>query len=185
MGRKIRLTESQFHNMIKRIVKETKHQWDEEIIEDEDFEMDVDVQTKKMSPLRAAKKIADFLTTDVFPNLSSEELSQLKREMPDEVGSSMSEMNENEDFDDLESRRAGRKEKAMIRGGLATAGASAVALLGEFMGYSEFELTNMLHDINHMAGLGEYTGPVGVGIVALGLATALAGLDRRMKRTGK
>lgn len=184
MGRKIRLTESQFHNMIKRIVKETKHQWDEEIIEDEDFEMDVDVQTKKMSPLQAAKKIAEFLSTDVLPNLSSEELSQLKREMPD-VGSSMNQMNEDEDFDDLESRRASRKEKAMIRGGLATAGASAVALLGEFMGYSEFELTNMLHDINHMAGLDQYTGPVGVGLVALGLATALAGLDRRMKRTGK
>jgi len=184
MRRTIRLTESQFHNMIKRIVKETKHQWDEEIIEDEDFEIDVDVKNEKMSPLQAVKKIAEFLSTDVLPNLSSEELSQLKREMPD-VGSSMNQMNEDEDFDDLESRRASRKEKAMIRGGLATAGASAVALLGEFMGYSEFELTNMLHDINHMAGLDQYTGPVGVGLVALGLATALAGLDRRMKRTGK
>ena len=95
-------------------------------------------------------------------------------------------MNEDEEeMNDLESRRAGRREKAMIRGGLGLSAASAVAALGEFMGYSEFELTSMLHDLNHMAGLERYTGPVTVGMVAAGLAMALKGLDMRMRRTGK
>lgn len=189
MGKKIRLTESQFHNMIKRIVKETKHQWDEEIIEDDndyeemDFESNYDNMSKER---RAIKKIANFLSTEVLPQLTPQQISILKRKTQ-ESDPSMGEMNEEdeEEHDDIDSRISSRIEKGLMRGGLATAGASAVALLGEFMGYSEFEITNMLHDINHMAGLGKFTGPVGVGLVALGLAAALKGLDMRMKRTGK
>ena len=192
MARKIRLTETQFHQMIARIVKETKHEYDEEIIEDNDFEevddfeeMDQESDFGKMTKEDAIERIADFLKSEVLSELSPKEISMLKQKLH-KTGSNMETMNEeDEELDDFKSRRASRREKGMMRGGLAMAGTSAVALLGEFMGYSEFELTNMLHDINHMAGLGRYTGPVGVGLVALGLAAALKGLDMRMRRTGK
>lgn len=185
MKRKIRLTEAQFHNMIRRIVKETKNQYDEELIEDEDFMEYEETQTKKMTHDDAVKKIAEFLQSEVLSELSPREISMLKQKLP-KPESNMGSMNEeDEEMDDLESRRSSRREKGLMRGGLGMAGASAVALLGEFMGYSEFELTNMLHDINHMAGLGKYTGPVGFGLIALGLAAALKGLDMRMRRTGK
>lgn len=196
MKRVIRLTERDLSNLIKKIVREsmedekemidTDFDYSEEDYSDEDYS-DEENDFGKMSKEDAIQKIADFLSSEVLPELSPRELSMLKRKTKD-VESPMDQMNENEDeeeFNDLDSRRASRREKGMIRGGLATAGASAVALLGEFMGYSEFEMTNMLHDINHMAGLGRYTGPVGVGLVALGLAAALKGLDMRMRRTGK
>jgi len=64
-------------------------------------------------------------------------------------------------------------------------GVGAITALGEIMGYSEFDLTTMLHDINSMAGLGKYTGPTTFALVFAGLALALKGLDMRMKRTGK
>ena len=71
-----------------------------------------------------------------------------------------------------------------IRGGLGMAATGAVLSLGEFMGYSESEITSMLHDFNSMAGLERYTGPVTVAMVFAGLALALKGLDSRYRRTG-
>ena len=50
MGRVIRLTENEFHSLVKRLVKETKNQYDEDLIEGED----------KMSKEDAVEKIADF-----------------------------------------------------------------------------------------------------------------------------
>jgi hypothetical protein len=213
MKKIIRLTERDLTKLIQKIVLEEKrrslyegemyrkgdmHNLSQEMFEDDfeevdDFEgvddfdeMNRESDFGKMTKEDAIQRIADFLKSEVLPELSSRELSMLKRKTQD-VGSEMEPMNEEdeEDFNDLKSRRSSRREKGMIRGGLGLAGTSAVALLGEFMGYSESDLTSMLHDINQMAGLGKYTGPVGFGLVALGLAAALKGLDMRMRRTGK
>jgi hypothetical protein len=194
MKRVVRLTERDLTNLIKKIVKESMEDSEEMIdFEEKDFgdeydfdEFDREVDYGKMTKEDAIERIADFLKSEVLPELSPRELNMLKRKTQD-VESPMEPMNEEdeEDFSDLKSRRSSRREKGMIRGGLGLAGTSAVALLGEFMGYSESDLTSMLHDINQMAGLGKYTGPVGVGLVALGLAAALKGLDMRMRRTGK
>jgi hypothetical protein len=91
------------------------------------------------------------------------------------------------DYDEksLKDRRANRKEKAMIGGGLGSMGAGMIASLGEFMGYSDSELTNFLHDLNHMAGLERYTGPVTVAMVFAGMVMALKGAANRYDRTGK
>lgn len=179
MKRKIRLTESEFKALIKRMVIETKHQYDEEIIEDESGE--------EMTKVDAIQKIADYFKNEVLPELDQNEVEELQ----DKVQDAKSKVTENlyeeedEDMNDLDSRKKSRREKMLMRGGLGTSAVAAVLSLGEFMGYSEFEITSMLHDLNHMAGLERYTGPVTVGMVFLGLAAALKGLDMRFKRTGK
>ena len=61
-------------------------------------------------------------------------------------------------------------------------GTGMVASLGEFMGYSESQLTNFLHDLNHMAGLDQYTGPITVAMVFAGLGIALKGVANRYDR---
>lgn len=150
--------------------------------EDEYEEIDVESDYEKMSKEDAIEKIADFISDE----LTDEQLMSLRMKLKESTSRVNRTINEDEEeMNDLKSRRAGRREKAMIRGGLGLSAASAVAALGEFMGYSEFELTSMLHDLNHMAGLERYTGPVTVGMVAAGLAMALKGLDMRMRRTGK
>ena len=179
MGRVIRLTENEFHSLVKRLVKETKYQYDEELIEDED----------KMTKEDAVKKIADFFKDKVFPKVrrkNPELMSKLKKNMHSHK------MNENflyeeEDDDDdekksLKDRKSDRKEKAMIGGGLGVMGTGMVASLGEFMGYSESQLTNFLHDLNHMAGLDQYTGPITVAMVFAGLGIALKGVANRYDR---
>ena len=176
MGRKIRLTESQFRRMVARIVKESKHQYDEEIIEDEDFGDD------EMSEKEAVQKLAEYIKSEVLPELSPREISKIKNKVQQAKGEMTESLYEEEESDDLPSRRSKRGEKLLMRGGLSMAATGAVLSLGEFMGYSEFELTRMLHELNSMAGLDEYTGPLTVGMVFAGLALALKGLDMKMRR---
>ena len=182
MKRKIRLTESEFHSLVKRLVMETKHHMDEE---------DDDKDDDKMSKEEAIEKIADFFKKDVFPKIRKKEpelLDKIKKKVrSQEMKESFLREAEKDDDDEksLKDRRANRKEKAMIGGGLGAMGTGMIASLGEFMGYSDSELTNFLHDLNHMAGLERYTGPVTVAMVFAGMVMALKGAANRYDRTGK
>jgi 6-pyruvoyl-tetrahydropterin synthase len=184
MGRVIRLTENEFHSLVKRLVKETKDQYDEDLIEGEDED--------KMTKEDAVEKIADFFKDKVFPKVkrkNPELMTKLKKNMHSHKMNENFLYEEDEDDDDekksLKDRKSDRKEKAMIGGGLGVMGTGMVASLGEFMGYSESDMTNFLHDLNHMAGLEEYTGVVTVGMVFAGMALALKGVANRYDRTGK
>ena len=181
MGRKIRLTESQFRRFIARIVKESKYEYDEEIIEDEDSDDEDDKMTKE----EAIDTIADFLSSKVLPKLSSREINMLKKK--NHGGHSQKKrMDEEEDeMNDLDSRKASRREKGMIRGGLALSAVSAVAAISQFMGWSESETIAKIHDYVQEFGAGNYTGPISMAMVAAGLAIALKGADMRTRRTGK
>ena len=181
MKRKIRLTESEFHSLVKRLVMETKHHMDEE---------DDDKDDDKMSKEEAIEKIADFFKKDVFPKIRKKEpelLDKIKKKVRSQEmkESFLREAEKDDDEKSLKDRKANRKEKAMIGGGLGAMGTGMIASLGEFMGYSESELTNFLHDLNHMAGLDRYTGPVTVAMVFAGMAMALKGVANRYDRTGK
>jgi hypothetical protein len=181
MKRKIRLTESEFHSLVKRLVMETKHHMDEE---------DDDKDDDKMSKEEAIEKIADFFKKEVFPKVRKKEpelLDKIKKKVRSQEmkESFLREAEKDDDEKSLKDRKANRKEKAMIGGGLGTMGAGMIASLGEFMGYSDFEMTGFLHDLNQMAGLGKYTGNVTVGMVFAGLALALKGVANRYNRTGK
>jgi hypothetical protein len=175
--KKIRLTESQLTSLIKRIVEDTENDMGMEMRMDFNDEDDSD-----MTKQDAIRKISEFLKDEVLSDLSSREINTLERK----VEKSENNVSENiyEDDEDLSSRRASRREKMMMRGGLGMSATGAVLSLGEFMGYSESQITSMLHDLNHMAGLERYTGPVTVAMVFAGLALALKGLDNRYRRTG-
>ena len=177
MGRKIRLTESAFHSLIRRLVIETKEKMDDEDSDHDD--MDNESDYSKMSKEKAIKKIADYLKSE----LSKNQEEKLKDKL-DESRRYGRYLYEDEDKD-LSSRKSGSLGRAIKRGGLALSTTGAVAALGSIMGYSESELTSMIHDITANAGLGEYTGPVTYGMIAAGLAMALYGRSMEYKKTGK
>ena len=177
MGRKIRLTESAFHSLIRRLVIETKEKMDDEDSDHED--MDNDSDYSKMSKEKAIKKIADYLKSELTKN----EEQKLKNKL-DESRRYGRRLYEDEDKD-LSSRRSGSLGKSIKRGGLALTATGAVAALGSIMGYSESQLTSLIHDITASAGLGNYTGPVTYAMIAAGLAMALYGRSMEYKNTGK
>ena len=177
--KKIRLTESELTRLVSRLVEEAE----EKMMNDTEFDFDEmdDEMDDELTKQDAIAKIAEFLKSEVLPDLSPRQMNKLKDKVED--AETVTE-NIYEDEEDLSSRKASRREKMLMRGGLGMAAVGAVAALGEFMGYSEFETTSMIHDINHMAGLERYTGPVTVAMVFAGLAMALYGLDKRVRRTG-
>jgi hypothetical protein len=177
MGRKIRLTESAFHSLIRRLVIETKEKMDDEDSDHED--MDNESDYSKMTKETAIKKIADYLKSE----LSKNQEEKLKNKL-DESRRYGRRLYEDEDKD-LSSRRSGGLGKTIKRGGLALSATGAVAALGSIMGYAGNELTSLIHDITASAGLGNYTGPVTYAMIAAGLAMALYGRSMEYKNTGK
>ena len=177
MGKEIRLSESAFHSLIRRLVIETKEKMDDEDSDHED--MDNESDYSKMSKEKAIKKIADYLKSELTKN----EEQKLKNKL-DESRRYGRRLYEDEDKD-LSSRRSGGLGKTIKRGGLALSATGAVAALGSIMGYSESQLTSLIHDITSNAGLGEYTGPVTYAMIAAGLAIALYGRSMEYKKTGK
>ena len=177
MGKKIRLTESAFHSLIRRIVIETKETMDDD---DSDYDdMGDESDYSKMSKEMAVKKISTYLKR----RLSKNQEEKLKDKL-DESRRYGRRLYEDEDKD-LSSRRSGGLGKTIKRGGLALSATGAVAALGSIMGYAGNELTSMIHDITASAGLGNYTGPVTYAMIAAGLAMALYGRSMEYKNTGK
>jgi hypothetical protein len=182
MGRKIRLTESAFHSLIRRLVIETKEKMDDEDSDHEDMDNESDyskMSQEKKKEERAIKKIADYLKSELEP----QEKEKLKNKL-DESRRYGRYLYEDEEKD-LSSRRSGSLGKTIKRGGLALSATGAVAALGSIMGYSEGKLTSMIHDITASAGLGNFTGPVTYAMIAAGLAMALYGRNMEYKKTGK
>jgi hypothetical protein len=179
MGKKIRLTESAFHSLIRRLVIETKEKMDNEDSDHDD--MDNESDYSKMTKEKAIKKIADYLKSE----LTKPQEEKLKNKL-DESRRYGRYLNEEDDEDkDLSSRRSGSLGKTIKRGGLALSATGAVAALGSIMGYAGNELTSMIHDITASAGLGNFTGPVTYAMIAAGLAMALYGRNMEYKKTGK
>ena len=178
MGRKIRLTESAFHSLIRRLVIETKEKMDEEDSDNDDMGNGSN-DSKKTKEEKAIKKIADYLKSKLTP-VKKEKLKN-KLDESRRYGRRLYE----DDDKDLSSRKSGSLGKTIKRGGLALSTTGAVAALGSIMGYSESELTSMIHDITASADLGQYTGPVTYAMIAAGLAMALYGRNMEYKKTGK
>lgn len=189
MKKVVRLTERELTRLIKNIVLEEKRKkyiyeaelsrkgekqdLGMEMYEEDDFE-----ENEEEDPV---EMIADFFSS----NLSPRKMSMLKKKLLGHE-TSMRRMDEEEDeMNDLDSRRASRREKAMIRGGLGVSAASAIAAASQFMGFSESELLSQIHDYVQSFGGGNYTGPISMALVAAGLALALKGADMRTRRLEK
>jgi hypothetical protein len=175
----VRLTESHLTKLIGRIIEQVE----DEVMEPEndlDFENEDDFENEELTKDEVVDLISDFFKDEVLPELSPREEKILKNKVNREDTSRIREQKEGRrGFGD---RMRGLRDNAMIGVGVATAGVGAVASLGEFMGWSEFELTQKIHEFVEQAGMGMYSGPITVSMVAAGLAMALRGVANKYNR---
>jgi len=176
MKRKIRLTESELTTLIKRMVEQAQEDMGMEYNEEDD--MEYGEEQEEMSKSEAVDLIADFFKTELLPNISSEDKSEL-RHMAREVGP---EINEHYLNEDLKSRFKNFKEKTMIGGGISAAVTGMVGFASQVAGWSQTELMTKLHDFFQSFGYAEMTGPLTVAMIAAGLVAALKGYSDRANR---
>jgi len=176
MKRKIRLTESELTTLIKRMVEQAQEDMGMEYNEEDD--MEYGEEQEEMSKSEAVDLIADFFKTELLPNISSEDKSEL-RHMAREVGP---EINEHYLNEDLKSRFKNFKEKTMIGGGISAAVTGMVGFASQIAGWSQTELMTKLHDFFQSFGYAEMTGPLTVAMIAAGLVVALKGYSDRANR---
>jgi hypothetical protein len=166
--KKIRLTESELTNLIRRIVEDSENTMGME---------------SEMSKNEVVELISDFFKDEVLPELTPRETRSLKQKL--ERPQSRGIREDEEGHSSLSDRTSNFREKLMMKGGLGMAGVGAIAALGEFTGWSEHELTSKIHEFVEMAGAGNYSGPITVAMVAAGLAIALRGRAKQYSRTGE
>jgi len=172
MKRKIRLTESEFHSLVKRLVIETQ----EEINMSDDMSMSDDKETN-YDP-RVIRRIARFFKQKLR-RLDDEEIEDLKDMVLNPETENLAEMFLREDISD---RMKSFKEKAMMRGGVGMMGAGMLGMISQAMGYTDAgELMTQVHDYVDMVG----GGPVSTGVLIAGLVMALKGTADRSERLGK
>ena len=177
MKRKIRLTESELTTLIKRMVEQTQEDISSQEYNEED-DMEYDEEQEELSKSEAVDVIADFFKSELLPNISSEEKSELKY-MARKAGPEINERYLNED---LKSRFKDFKEKTMIGGGISASVTGMIGFVSQISGWSQSELMTKLHEFFQNFGYGEYTGPLTVAMIAAGLVVALKGYADRGNR---
>ena len=197
MGRKIRLTESEFHTLIRRIVKETQEDMMNQEMEEGFFGDMVDKVKGLGEKFTKAVEMAKEEAMEFFEDLSPRQLSTVKMKIKDldlgpvaekiqEIEDEESELNEsyflNEGIMD-------RVERFMARYGLGLSGtmgvAGLLAFLSEIPGWIDFDFLTRVHEIIEMSGLGRYAGPVSFLVFALGIIGAVWSLASRDHQEGK
>ena len=182
MKRKIRLTESELTTLIKRMVEQAQDDMGMEPMEGhsmEHYEEDMGYEEEEeLSKPEVVDIISDFFKSEILPELEPEERSELKH-MARKATPEMTEAYLNEDLKD---RFKSFKEKAMIGGGLGTMVTGMITALGEFTGWSQYELTSKIHQFVEQFGAGSYSGPITVAMVFAGIALALKGYSDRSNR---
>ena len=162
MKRKIRLTESEFHSLVRRLVRETQ----EEMEMPDDMRMSDNKETD-YDP-RVIRRIARFFKQKL-KNFDDEEIEDLKDLVLDPETENLAEMFLREDISD---RRKSFKEKAMIRGGIGMMGAGMLGMVSQAMGYTDAgDLMIQVHDVVKSMG----GAPVSAGMLISGLVMALQG----------
>jgi hypothetical protein len=172
MKRKIRLTESEFHSLIKRLVIETQ----EEMNMSDDMSMSDDKETNYDPTV--IRRIARFFKQKLR-RLDDEEIEDLQDMVLNPKTENLAEMFLREDISD---RMKSFKEKAMMRGGVGMMGAGMLGMISQAMGYTDAgELMTQVHDYVDMMG----GGPVSTAVLIAGLVMALKGTADRSERLGK
>jgi len=179
MGRKIRLTESEFHRLVKRLVRETKEKMDDEM-DDEMDHMDYNSHSNDdgdLSKEDTIHVIAKFFRKKLR-RLDDEEIEDLADVVDNEKVEDLTEMFLREDISD---RKKTFKEKLMMRGGLGMMGAGALGMISQAMGYiDQGDLMTQIHDVVQAAG----GGAVSTAMVFAGLLLALKGRVNYDTRVG-
>lgn len=169
--RKVILTERELTSLIKRIIRETE-------------EMDSQMATKKdmVDTLGAFfskhKRKLQHDKEDIMAaaeEFASEEMTE----------SYLNEEDEDEEMNDIDSRKSSFKEKLMIGGGFTSAALGFLGYIGNVMGWSESTMTTKIHEFTEMFGTGNYAGPITVAMIAAGLGIAFRGIANRYNRINK
>lgn len=170
MGRKIRLTESEFHSLVRRLVREAEEEMMSITMDDEESE--------GMSKEDTVHAVADFFKRKL-KRLDSDEIEELEDMVVNSETEDLTEMFLREDISD---RKKSFKEKAMIRGGIGMMGAGMLGMISQAMGYTDAgDLMIAVHDyVDKMGG-----GPVSTAVLIAGLVMALKGAADRSFRTGR
>lgn len=158
MGRKIRLTESEFHSLVRRLVRETE----EEMMS---IKMD-DEESEGMSTVDA---VADFFKKKLR-RLDSDEIEELEDMVVNSETEDLAEMFLRED---IKKRKKPFKGRAMELGGIGMMGAGMLGMISQAMGYTDAgDLMVAVHDhVDKMGG-----GPVSAAVLIAGLVMALKGM---------
>jgi hypothetical protein len=172
MKRKIRLTESEFHSLVRRLVKETEEEMNTEMSEMDSFENE---ENDGMSKEDTVHAVANFFKRKLR-RLDSDEIENLEDMVINQKTEGLTEMFLREDISD---RMKSFKEKAMMRGGIGMMGAGMLGMISQALGYTDAgELMVQLHDyVDKMGG-----GPVSTAVLIAGLVMALKGAADRSER---
>jgi len=191
MGRKIRLTESEFHSLVRRLVKEAQ-------VEMNNPEMEEGFVGDMISNMGAkfgkAVEMAKQEAMKFFSQLSPTQLSTVKMKIQDLDLAPVAE--KVQQMEDEESEESGLNEsfflnegvmdrvnRFMSRFGLGLSGTLGItgfmAFLSQIPGWIDFDFLTKIHEISEMAGLGRGTGPIGFLIFALGVVGAIWSLAAR------
>jgi hypothetical protein len=209
--RRIRLTESELTNLIRRIVEDTEN------VDNMGMEPMMDEpkrEGKGMSwIMSAAREVADMFKSEVLPNLSDEEVKGLERmasrfDAKDALRNLKMYVNTEEGekalskaeemMDDslvmtegvLTEGISNRVIKALSRlgvfAGLGMLGGGFMAFVSEIPGYIDSEfLTAVNQMVEDRYGCGNFCGPLSVLVMILGIAMALGSRAMRYRRTGE
>lgn len=183
MARKIRLTESEFHSLVRRLVREAQDEMmsDEMSFEDEDgseefsYEEEDFGQDGENTKEDDVAALADYFATNVLPDLRPRDLDRLEDAAEDLDPDTI--LSESEEEYSPEDRRKDMRKGKMYQAGAAAAGIpAALGFVAQIPGYIDFPNTLLkAHELFEQLGLGNYTGPVMFGMVVAAVVAALKG----------
>ena len=195
MGRKIRLTESEFHTLIRRIVKETQEEMMNQEMEEGFFGDIGDKIIGFGEKFAEAVEMAKEEAMEFFEKLSPAQLSTVKMKIRDlDLGPAVEKIERMEDEESelnesyfLNEGIMDRVEKFMARYGLGLSGTLGIsgflAFLSEIPGWIDFDFLYRVHEIVETVGLGRFSGPVSFLVFALGVIGAIWSLASKHNRS--
>lgn len=193
MARKIRLTESEFHSLVRRLVREAQDEMmsDEMSFEDEDgseefsYEEDDFGQDGENTKEDDVAALADYFATNVLPDLRPRDLDRLEDAAEDLDPDAI--LNESDDEYSPEQKRKDLRRGKMLQAGSVAAGIpAALGFVSYIPGYIDFPNTLLkAHELFEQLNLGNYTGPVMFGMIVAAVVAALKGQALKDSARGK
>ena len=193
MARKIRLTESEFHSLVRRLVREAQDEMmsDEMSFEDEDgseefsYEEEDFGQDGENTKEDDVATLADYFATNVLPDLRPRDLDRLEDAAEDLDPDAI--LSESDDEYSPEQKRKDLRRGKMLQAGSVAAGIpAALGFVSYIPGYIDFPNTLLkAHELFEQLNLGNYTGPVMFGMIVAAVVAALKGQALKDSARGK
>ena len=181
--KKIRLTESEFHSLIKRMVVEAEAEMNNVPEMEESFLGGMFGKLKD-----AAQEIGDFFKDEVLSDLDEDDLEDIKDKLSDiNVDRELNKLDRKEEMMVAEgyiTEGIGERVKSFLEGlgiygGIGTTVMGFVGYVANITGWSQEQILARAHEITNSYGL---TGPVSVLVIVAGIAMALGSSVIRYNR---